>query len=249
MSDTATAKVAPIQAPRWGFWMTCVWMGGYFVALSLIAWVLVVAYMMVSGIPVTRAEIALLRENTDFLASISMYAEVIGLPLILLMITSKKGSVWKDYLPYRAVAVGRVILWLILCYFALFIAGDIGQRLGLPRSDFMEQVGATQTPWSMIISVVLVAPIVEEMLFRGFMYAGFERSIGALPAVLLSSLIFTAIHSQYQWAELLVVLVLGLVLGLARMRTQSLITPTVIHMVNNGLSMWVVMSQAAGPIS
>ena len=49
------------------------------------------------------------------------------------------------------------------------------------------------------ISVVLVAPIIEEFLFRGFLYAQLRRSLlKDWGAIAVSSLIWTAIHFQYE---------------------------------------------------
>jgi hypothetical protein len=92
--------------------------------------------------------------------------------------------------------------------------------------------------------VAVAAPIFEELVFRGFMYSGFERSLGALPAVLLTSAIFTMMHFQYNYYELLHIFVLGLVLAWARMRTQSLWTPIAMHAVNNGLAIMTVLAIA-----
>lgn len=98
----------------------------------------------------------------------------------------------------------------------------------------------------LVLTVAVVAPIVEEMVFRGFMYGGFERSLGAFPAVLLTSAVFTVMHFQYNYYELLSIFVLGLVLAWARMKTQSLWTPIVMHAVNNGLALMAVLMTSHG---
>jgi hypothetical protein len=106
----------------------------------------------------------------------------------------------------------------------------------------MGKMAFTQSPLLLILTVAVVAPIFEEMVFRGFLYAGFERSLGAMPALLLTSAVFASMHFQYNYYEVLHIFILGLVLGWARLRTQSLWTPIAMHAVNNGLAMAAVLA-------
>ena len=53
---------------------------------------------------------------------------------------------------------------------------------------------------------VFLAPVVEELLFRGFLFPVFERSHGSFVAILLTSAMFTALHGRqnaWQWQVLL----------------------------------------------
>ena len=152
------------------------------------------------------------------------------------MVKSKRGSVWRDYMAWRPVGVARTVLWVIICLLAVFAMGLLHQIMGWRESGFMDELPQANSPFWMIVSVAVAAPIFEEMVFRGFVYGGFERSLGAFPALLLSSMLFTVLHVQYNWYELAQIFVLGMVLGWARMRTQSLFTPIVMHAANNAMA-------------
>jgi membrane protease YdiL (CAAX protease family) len=83
---------------------------------------------------------------------------------------------------------------------------------------------------------ILVAPFVEEVIFRGFFYPVFERMWGVPLAVLLTALLFASIHAPQLsggWLELSGILAVGMILSYARARTGSLIPPYLLHLGYN----------------
>lgn len=96
---------------------------------------------------------------------------------------------------------------------------------------------------------VLVAPWLEEIVFRGFLYAAFERAHGRWVAVVVTSALFAAPHgSQYgwHWQQLSILLAVGLAFGLVRMRSGSTKASTLVHAAYNGLLFLVVLSVPDG---
>jgi uncharacterized protein len=81
-----------------------------------------------------------------------------------------------------------------------------------------------------LFTVVIVAPIVEELAFRGFLLQRWSSQWGVTQALLASSIFFGALH-----ANLLGLSVFGLVMGLIYLRTGSLLVPIFCHALNNGL--------------
>ena len=79
-----------------------------------------------------------------------------------------------------------------------------------------------------------LAPLVEELVFRGLLYGWLEGRWGSGIAFIGSSLAFAAAHVEL--AHVILVLPLGLVFGLLRWRTGSLWPSLVAHMANNGLA-------------
>ena len=222
---------------RWGFWMTCVWFGVYLVATqAVLTLAVLLGYAHWMKLPMNINGARELMGSTEHMLLVAMAVNLLSLPLIVLMVKSKRGSIWRDYMAWRGVGFGRVVLWVIICLLSVFGMGILHHALGWTESGFMDELVLTRSPIWMVLSVAVIAPIFEEMVFRGFVYGGFERSVGALPAVLLSSLLFTVLHGQYNVYELAQIFVLGMVLGLARMRTQSLFTPIVMHAANNALA-------------
>jgi uncharacterized protein len=103
-------------------------------------------------------------------------------------------------------------------------------------------------PFSVLLLVglasVVVAPIAEEMLFRGFLFRGWAASrLGVAGTIALTSLLFAALH-WYSAMGVAFCFCAGLLSGWLRWRLGSLTAPILIHMLNNGLTMGVITVQA-----
>lgn len=88
-------------------------------------------------------------------------------------------------------------------------------------------------PWS-ILTAVVAAPVLEELLFRGVILQGIRERSGALKAVLISSAIFGAIHIIPPQA--INAFFVALVIGFIYVRSGSLWTVIIIHAINNAIS-------------
>lgn len=84
----------------------------------------------------------------------------------------------------------------------------------------------------LLITVAVAAPIFEEIIFRGFLYAALKVKIGIFPAILVSAVVFAGIHMDKGGAVML--FALGPVLALAYQRTRSLIPSILAHGIWNG---------------
>jgi membrane protease YdiL (CAAX protease family) len=86
------------------------------------------------------------------------------------------------------------------------------------------------------IFAVLVAPWMEELIFRGVLFAIFEDRVGLRFAVVTTAILFTAMHvPEYRgaWNHLFLLLLVGLVFSLARGLTGSLAPSVVLHTAYN----------------
>tara|TARA_B110000467_G_scaffold113532_1_gene103954 strand:- start:1180 stop:1683 length:504 start_codon:yes stop_codon:yes gene_type:complete len=93
----------------------------------------------------------------------------------------------------------------------------------------------------LFLGFVLLGPLFEEFLFRGFLFKGLENSIGGGGAVIISSLLFSIPHLQYSIIVVLcMVFPMALFLGYVRMKTQSLFLPIIFHSVNNFMTLLLV---------
>ena len=84
----------------------------------------------------------------------------------------------------------------------------------------------------LVIFGVLVAPVVEEMLFRGFIFSVVDRSLGAAAAVVSTSLLFSLPHGvQYgwRWQNLLLLTAVGVAFGAGRAWTGSVRPSALMH--------------------
>jgi membrane protease YdiL (CAAX protease family) len=94
------------------------------------------------------------------------------------------------------------------------------------------------------IIAVTLAPLMEELFFRGFMYPALARRTGVTWAILLSALPFGLIHlPQYGWAWAagLVIFLVGIVCGIARAATRSVGAAFLVHAGYNGTQMLIAL--------
>lgn len=83
---------------------------------------------------------------------------------------------------------------------------------------------------------VLVAPLVEEMLFRGFLYPAVSRWTGMTPSIIITAAGFALLHGAqlaYSLIPLLLIFFVGAVLTIVRARTHSVATSVLVHMAYN----------------
>ena len=79
---------------------------------------------------------------------------------------------------------------------------------------------------------VLVAPAIEELLFRGFLYPVMARVHGAPVGVAATACLFSLVHAQqygWAWQNLLLLLYVGAVFGALRAVSGSLVPSTLVH--------------------
>ena len=84
-----------------------------------------------------------------------------------------------------------------------------------------------------VITTILIAPILEEFIFRGFLFSQLRITLGNWGAISLSSLAWTSLHFQYELKILFVLFVFGLFLGFLRWKYNSLFLVMALHAVNN----------------
>ena len=87
-------------------------------------------------------------------------------------------------------------------------------------------------------AVALLYPVVEEFFFRGVLFGVIRRKAGELEAVLGSAAIFAAMHIQYSWRGMLLVLADALFFGVVRSRTRSVILTMILHVLGNSYAVW-----------
>ncbi len=85
-----------------------------------------------------------------------------------------------------------------------------------------------------LLAMAVLAPLVEELVFRGLLYGWLAGRWGTIVAWIVSSLAFAAAHVEP--AHAILVLPLGLWFGWLRRRTDSLWPSLVAHMINNGIA-------------
>lgn len=109
----------------------------------------------------------------------------------------------------------------------------VGEEASSAVGDIFSGVTADPaTALLIVLIVVLVAPLCEEILYRGLLWGGLTR-LGAnrWVAFAVTTVIFALAH--FEWPRALLLLVVALPLGLARVYTDGLLAPIVCHQINN----------------
>ena len=123
-----------------------------------------------------------------------------------------------------------------------FLGGNAEQQDLIKIYQEAAKTGKSSILWQVVIAAVCIAPVTEEILFRGYFYPVFKRAIGPLPAAFGTSLFFAAIHNNALSFPGLTLLALALTLVYER--TGSLLVPMLMHAWFNGVSLtymwWVV---------
>jgi membrane protease YdiL (CAAX protease family) len=131
------------------------------------------------------------------------------------------------------VAPERGKWWCILGGPALAIGLSVlGVALRAPAIDTPMQNLISEARVAFAFFAVVLGPLFEELLFRGFLLPLLQRSLGPWPAIVLAATGFALLHGQqYQWAwqQLLVVGLAGVAFGYARYKTGSTAAGALLH--------------------
>jgi membrane protease YdiL (CAAX protease family) len=147
------------------------------------------------------------------------------------------GQAWRELVAWRplAVGIGDRWLWAIVIAAALyslaasFVLGQVDQQSHL-AFKLPSDAAASLT---LVTLAVIIAPVTEELLFRGWIYTGLHHRLGVWPALILSSAMFALAHYEDTHYYALAVFPVGLALGGMRERAGSIKAPILFHAFYN----------------
>ncbi|MGY3445070.1 MULTISPECIES: CPBP family intramembrane glutamic endopeptidase [unclassified Bradyrhizobium] len=87
---------------------------------------------------------------------------------------------------------------------------------------------------TLLVAVCIAVPIMEELVVRGFMFRGWSQSfLGPTGAIVLTSVVWAMMHTQYDWFWRFWIFVSGLALGYFRWRSNSTWLTVIVHSAMN----------------
>ena len=242
-----TSQDQPKPTP-WGFWATigfsCIIVIVYFIAAIILA----VLFLIAAKILKPQLDIMVIGQSLDsngLYLSLSTCATaplVIGLSLLFAKI--RKNITIKEYFSLNRTSFLQFVKWTLILLLYIVCSDAVTSALDEPIvSDFMLNAYKTAhfTPllW---LAFIIAAPLYEEILFRGFLFKGIEKSrAGPIGAVIITSLAWSALHVQYSFVIITSIFVGGLILGWARIKTNSIYIPIAMHVLQNLLATIVVI--------
>lgn len=162
---------------------------------------------------------------------VAISAAIIGIVLF------RTRTIPRDELGFVRPQVGPSILF-ICVYLAWMLASDALIHWRGPW-DWRPWIEAPLAASSMrVLAVCLLGPIAEELVFRGWFYDLLRKRVRTPPTIFITAVGWAALHSSYSWAVILVIVVDGLLLGIARWRTRSVYVPIGMHALYNLYAIW-----------
>lgn len=162
------------------------------------------------------------------------YAVTIAVFLGMHYVKIKTGRIERDRL-WKTIGVAALIAlgWMFVEVGILQLVD--ADKLFADEVEELEKFGKIMTGPLGAIAVGILAPISEEIGFRGVLLGGLLRMrCGAWPAIVISALVFAFFHGTH--IQLLGTTVFGIIAGWLYWRTRSLIPSMIVHMVNNSMA-------------
>ena len=221
----------------WGFWATTAWGSGVLVAffvLQSVAAIPFVAAAMSENPDIDVVQV--LEANAAYLAVAILVAGIGCTSIILLLTGIRRGASIREYLALRWPGTRQLLAWLAIAAVIVVVLDLLTTLLGreVVPEWWLNVYASATSPLLLGFATVFAAPLFEEAFFRGFLFPGLSRSkLGATGTIVVTAALWAAIHTQYGAYEVAQIFILGLVLGLARHRADSLVVPLIIHAAIN----------------
>ena len=225
---------------KWGLVGTLVW--GFIIALVFVVVELVtmVIYIIINYGDVAASDyeklISDLQHNGTILSIGSFATLFVCGAMILGIVKIKKGSNLKDYLGLQSVDLKSVRYWVLILAALIVLTDALSMLLDIPvvPEVMLSLYSSAESPWLLWTAIIIAAPIFEELFFRGFLFSGMKSSIiGPVGAILVTSFLWAAIHVQYDMYFMAVIFLMGLGLGVARLKTKSVLLTILLHSLAN----------------
>ena len=189
---------------------------------SIVIFLAVLPLLLVPGVWLLR--------DREMLAMLALF--FISSLIALAIAVSPMGWRALPALGFRPARFWTVVLGAVGALIVSVAVSQLGEPEGVKQA-----LDVARTPQLFVASLAvmaLLAPVAEELVFRGLLYGWVAGRWGTTTAWFVSSILFAAAHVEPAHAFL--VLPLGLWFGWLRQRTDSLWPSLVAHIVNNGLA-------------
>jgi uncharacterized protein len=215
---------------------------GFFIAYAVCTLLLsqftaLVVYAVLRPLMHWRTPPSALGTNPIFLLAAQSLFYVLILVFVYVMVAVHYGLPFWAALKWRRVGARRTLRFLwggILMAFAVLLASRVSpDTKPFPLEQMFSSPAAA---YALGAFAVVVAPFMEELIFRGVLFTFFERHAGVRFAVLSTGVLFGAFHvPEYwgAWTHVLLILLVGLVFSLTRGVTDSLAPSVILHMGYN----------------
>ncbi|HEX4537248.1 MAG TPA: CPBP family intramembrane glutamic endopeptidase [Candidatus Acidoferrum sp.] len=146
---------------------------------------------------------------------------------------------WRKLNANPATGSGRPWMYFFSgCGLAIFVALASYNMKNTDHLPIQEIFKNRSGAFLLMTMAVFVAPLVEETVFRGYLYPLFAKSLGVLPGILVTGVLFGLMHgAQLGWTFRLVALLtlVGVIFTFARARTGTVLASFLLHLGYNSM--------------
>ena len=152
------------------------------------------------------------------------------------------------WMPFKKQDIADALKGFLLYFAAYFVIAILAQLL-IPGFDVNQKQDLGFEPTNQIlpllligVSLVILPPIVEELLMRGYLYTNLRSKLKFIPSMLITSFVFGLLHLQFNnnapllWVAALDTFILSMVLVYLREKSKSLWPSIMLHMLKNSLA-------------
>jgi membrane protease YdiL (CAAX protease family) len=209
--------------------------GGFYPRISQAIWLLLLLLLLLAGIGAIVEILGFFQEESVFVSIVN----TISFGIVLLWGSRKARAPYKEVFPMRRFPI-RLLIPMCLVIIGISIVGsevDNAFRAVLPPPSWLDNIflrlaGHGTNPLGSILALVVVAPMTEELLFRGLILRGFLSHYRVRTALLTSAFLFGLFHlNPWQFVHTTAI---GLLFAWWFLRTRSLIPCIFGHVLNNG---------------
>jgi uncharacterized protein len=213
----------------------------------LVIWTLVAQFVVI--LPAVLFGFLDATESGPLLLVFVITAQALGLAGAVGYLAARRRLSWRLFGPIRpaarhvgiglAVGIGGFLGVNLLIAGLLQVFGPVDP----PEQQLLTDVtaGGLMTVLA-VVAAILMAPLVEEVVFRGVLYQGLKRRMGLWPAALVSALLFAVVHVEVQqpiYSSGFVLL--GILFAWTMHRFGSLVVPLVAHATFNATSVGLTL--------
>jgi membrane protease YdiL (CAAX protease family) len=227
-------------AKPWGFWATLGFSAIIFALFCALQIVVVTVFVSLAKAQHPELDLEVyaksLSSNGFCLAISVIVSGLICIPLTLLFTKLRKNISIKNYIGFREPLTREWVKWLLILVAFLFLSDAVSLFFHQPIvPPFMvDAYKTTSFLPALLFAIIIVAPIFEEIFFRGFLFQGIRYSrLGPIGAIGMTSFFWAIIHLQYDVYGITTLFALGLLLGIARLKTGSIHLLMVMHSITS----------------
>ena len=242
----------PVEKHVWGGWATAGFGAIVLFAFTIVQTVVVIICLLANGFSgFTQYSVSEYSDIMDVMVDLfpnlglaqslaTIFSGIAGVGLVIAFIKVRERAGVAEYLGLPKISIKGIFLSVVVVIGFLAASAAMDYFLKTTENEQIMYDLYETSVWPALfwISVIVFAPVFEEVLFRGFLFEGFLQSrLGAVGAIGITSLFWALLHAfQYSLINVGWILFMGIVIGIVRLKTKNLWNTIIIHALVNTIA-------------